>query len=240
MPVHRLLVIDDDARIHQTFKAILAKYPIEFESAFGAQEALEKLRAESYSLVLLDIIMPEVDGIEFLEHASREGLYLPPIIVVSSATDKAFVMQALSFGASSYLFKPIDIAKFRAAVSDYLGMSAITPDDSVPDDSVISPEPLPEPFSKTPESLPPSSIDVKPPPLPIQTVSEFTSLSRAMGNMVFHRRTATLYVHTKMSGVGELVYKDGKLKSVSFNGLTGIDALEAMKSVDIEKILIKG
>ncbi|MFQ3596836.1 MAG: response regulator [Chloroherpetonaceae bacterium] len=235
MPVHRLLVIDDDARIHQTFKAILAKYPIEFESAFGAEEALEKLRAESYSLVLLDIIMPEVDGIEFLERASREGLFLPPIIVVSSATDKAFVMQALSFGASSYLFKPIDVAKFRAAVSDYLGMSAITPDDSV-----VTPKPLPESLSKTPEPPPPSAIAVKPPPPPIQTASEFTSISRAMGNMVFHRRTATLYVHTKMSGVGELVYKDGKLKSVSFNGMTGIDALEAMKSVDIEKILIKG
>ncbi len=234
MPVHRILIIDDDARIHQTFKAILAKYPIEFESAFGAEEALEKLRAETYSLVLLDIIMPEVDGIELLERASHEGLALPPIIVVSSATDKAFVMQALSFGASSYLFKPIDVAKFRAAVSDYLGLSTI-----VPDDSVVTPEPLPEPLSKTPE-LPPSAIVVKPPPLAIQTASEFTSISRAMGNMVFHRRTATLCVRTKMSGTGELVYKDGKLKSVAFNGLTGIDALEAMKSVDIERIFIKG
>jgi CheY-like chemotaxis protein len=235
MPVHRLLVIDDDARIHQTFKAILAKYPIEFESALSAEEALEKLRSESYSLVLLDIIMPEVDGIEFLERASREGFFLPPIIVVSSATDKAFVMQALSFGASSYLFKPIDVAKFRAAVSDYLGMSAITPDDSV-----VTLDALPETLSKMPEPPPPSAIALKPPPPPIQTASEFVSISRAMGNMVFHRRTATLLVHTKMSGVGELVYKDGKLKSVSFNGMTGIDALEAMKSVDIEKILIKG
>lgn len=235
MPVHRLLVIDDDARIHQTFKAILAKYPIEFESALSAEEALKKLRSESYSLVLLDIIMPEVDGIEFLERASREGFFLPPIIVVSSATDKAFVMQALSFGASSYLFKPIDVAKFRAAVSDYLGMSAITPDDSV-----VTLDALPETLSKMPEPPPPSAIALKPPSPPIQTTSEFVSISRAMGNMVFHRRTAILLVHTKMSGVGELVYKDGKLKSVSFNGMTGIDALEAMKSVDIEKILIRG
>jgi DNA-binding response OmpR family regulator len=234
MPVHRLLVIDDDARIHQTFKAILSKYPIEFESALSAEEGLGKLRSESFSLVLLDIIMPEVDGIEFLERASREGFFLPPIIVVSSATDKAFVMQALSFGASSYLFKPIDVAKFRAAVSDYLGMSSITTDDSV-----VTIEPLPEPLSKTPEPQP-SALSVKPPALPVQTASEFTSVSRAMGNMVFHRRTATLYVHTKLSGTGELVYKDGKLKSVVFNGMTGIDALEAMKSVDIEKILIKG
>ncbi len=236
MPVHRLLIIDDDARIHQTFKAILAKYPIEFESAMGAEEALEKLRSESYSLVLLDIIMPEVDGIEFLERASREGFFLPPIIVVSSATDKAFVMQALSFGASSYLFKPIDVAKFRTAVSDYLGIST-----TVSDDSVVTPEPLPEPLTRTSgQPPPPITLKPSPPPLPIQTTSEFTSISRAMGNMVFHRRTATLHVHTKASGVGELVYKDGKLKSVSFNGMTGIDALEAMKSVDIEKIIIQG
>lgn len=235
MPIHRLLVIDDDARIHQTFKAILAKYPIEFESALSAEEGLEKLRSESYHLVLLDIIMPEVDGIEFLERASREGFSLPPVIVVSSATDKAFVMQALSFGASSYLFKPIDVAKFRAAVSDYLGMSAI-----MPDDSVVTPVPLPEPLSKTTEMPPPPAITVKPPLPPVQNTSEFISISRAMGNMVFHRRTATLYVHTKMSGIGELVYKDGKLKSVVFNGMTGIDALEAMKSVDIEKIIIQG
>ncbi len=234
MPSHQLLIVDDDARIHQTFKAILAKYPIEFESAFGAEEALEKLRAKSFSLVLLDIIMPEVDGIGFLEQASREGVLLPPIIVVSSATDKACVMQALSLGASSYLFKPIDVAKFRAAVSDYLGMSALTSEEVVP-----SPKTLPESLSQMPEQ-PPSIITVKPPSLPVQTQSEFTSVSRAMGSMVFYRRTATLYVHTKTSGVGELVYKDGKLKSVSFNGMTGIDALEAMKSVDIEKILIKG
>ncbi len=235
MPVHRLLVIDDDARIHQTFKAILAKYPIEFESALSAEEALEKLRSESYSLILLDIIMPEVDGIEFLERASREGFFLPPVIVVSSATDKAFVMQALSFGASSYLFKPIDVAKFRSAVSDYLGMSAITSDDSV-----VTMDSLPEPLSKTTETPPPSAITVKPPLPPVENISEFTSISRAMGNMVLHRRTAMLYVYTKMSGIGELTYKDGKLKGVSFNGMTGIDALEAMKSVDIEKILIKG
>jgi CheY-like chemotaxis protein len=48
---------------------------LNFESALGAEEALEKLRSESYSLVLLDIIMPEVDGIEFLERASREGFF---------------------------------------------------------------------------------------------------------------------------------------------------------------------
>lgn len=233
MTVHRLLIVDDDARIHQTFKAILAKYPIDFDSAMGAEEALEKLRAESYSLALLDIIMPEMDGIEFLERASREGLFLPPIIVVSSATDKAYVMQALSFGASSYLFKPIDVAKFRSAVSDYLGMSAVTPDDSV-----VTPKSLPESLAPTQE--PPPAITIKPTPPAIQPASEFVSISRAMGNMVFHRRTATLYVHTKMSGIGELIYKDGKLKSVSFNGMTGIDALEAMKSVDIEKIVIKG
>lgn len=103
MPAHRLLVIDDDARIHQTFKAILAKYPIEFESTLSAGEVLETLRSESYSLVLLDIIMPPL-----------------------------------------------------------------------------------------------SAIALKSSPPPTQTASEFVSISRAMGNMVFHRRTATLLVHTKM------------------------------------------
>jgi DNA-binding response OmpR family regulator len=230
MSAHRLLIVDDDARIHQTFKAILAKYPIEFEGVMSAQEALEKIRSATYDLVLLDIIMPEVDGIEFLEIATREGLSLPPIIVVSAATDKVYVMKALSLGASSYLFKPIDIPKLRATVSDYLGVTH--------DDSIATEEPLPELLSK-PHKPPPPPTTAKPLP-PIQTASEFTSVSRALGSMVFHRRTATLYVHTKFSGVGELVYKDGKLKSVSFNGMTGIDALEAIKSVEIEKIFIKG
>ncbi len=235
MPFHRLLVIDDDARIHQTFKAVLAKYPIEFDCVQSAKEGLAKLRSETYSLVLLDIIMPEVDGIEFLERASQEGLFLPPVIVVSAATDKAFMMQALSFGASSYLFKPIEVDKFRAAVNDYLGIGGI-----MSDDSVVTPKQLPESLSKTPEQSPPAISLIPPSSPPTQTASKPTSISRAMSTMVFHRRTAVMYVHTKASGTGELVYKDGKLKSVSFNGLTGIDALEAMKMVGIENILIKG
>jgi CheY-like chemotaxis protein len=231
---YRVLSIDDDAKIHQTFKAILLKFPIEYDAALSANEALEKIRAMRYNLILLDIIMPETDGIAFLESASGEGLFLPPVIVVSSATDKAYIMQALSFGASSYLFKPIDVSKLRAAVSDYLGLSAVPQADET-----LSSEPFSPVFASAP-SKPVVKAIAETSPAPSLAATEFTSISRAMGHMVFHRRTAMLEIHTKVNGIGALRYENGKLKSVSFNGISGIDALEAMKSVEIQAIIVKG
>lgn len=231
---YRVLSIDDDAKIHQTFKAILSKFPIDYDAALSANEGLEKIRAARYNLVLLDIIMPELDGIAFLETSANQGLFLPPVIVVSSATDKAYIMQALSFGASSYLFKPIDVSKLRAAVSDYLGLISVPRTDDTLSSEPFNPslslfEPKPSLKSIT-QTTPPPSL----------TSTEFTTISRAMGHMVFHRRTATLEVHTKVNGIGSLRYENGKLKTVSFNGISGIDALEAMKSVEIQTILVKG
>lgn len=233
MAVYQAIIIDDDERVHHTLKAILAKLPLEFDCARSANEALEKMRAKTFDLALLDIIMPEIDGIEFLKIAAQEGLFLPPIVVVSAATDKALVMQALSLGASSYLFKPIDIETLRQAVADYLGLNATKRDG---ERIVAQPQ---RPSSLAPPKPEPPAIRLSNALFSQESQVEFDSLSRAMGNMTIHRRTATILARAKTGEVGELVYKDGKLTSVAFGGLTGIDALEAMKSAKLVKIVVQ-
>jgi DNA-binding response OmpR family regulator len=229
MTKHAGLIIDDDASIHQTYKAILAKLPVQFSSAYDGRMGLEQLKQSRFDIVLLDLNMPEMNGIELLEEAIAGSLSLPPVIVCSSVYDKVFIMGALSLGASSYLVKPIDVQKLRAAVSDYLGIAELKEVDLATfTPAVISSGTTYK--TSTPES--------KKAILAVTEEKEFPSLSRAMGYMVVQKKTATLKVIAQ-EGVGILTYEKGKLCKVIFNDITGIDALEQMRSAWVKTIKVE-
>jgi CheY-like chemotaxis protein len=225
------LIIDDDHAIHQTYKAILAKLPVKFESVYDGRAGLDKIISSTYDVILLDLNMPEMNGIELLEEANAAGLHLPPTVVCSSVNDKVFIMGALALGASGYLVKPVDIQKLRAAVSEYIGFIS----DEMPAELPAVPYSYESPAVKE-KSTPPSPVTRK--DILGNGNEKFTSVSRAMGHMVFHKKTATLKVIT-MEGIGLLSYVKGNLKTVTYNSLTGIDALERMKMAVLKSITIE-
>ncbi|NLB64310.1 MAG: sigma-54-dependent Fis family transcriptional regulator [Fibrobacter sp.] len=102
-----ILIVDDEPSNRKALARILhQKFSQIFEAGNG-REALEKLKGIHYDLILLDIMMPEMDGIEFLEHYAKLGLKTP-VIVCSANTDISRVVEAMKLGATDYIEKPIE------------------------------------------------------------------------------------------------------------------------------------
>jgi len=104
---HLVLVVDDDPDILDAICDILLAEGYRVVPARNGLEALERVRAEWPALILLDLMMPVMDGLSFA-HALREGYgnHRIPIVVISADGNPA---RAASIGAQGYLAKPFDI-----------------------------------------------------------------------------------------------------------------------------------
>lgn len=105
----KVLLIDDSQLIHQMYKLVFWKYKgCVLKSAMNGLEALDTLSKESdFDLILLDINMPVMNGIQFMEKLKAEGLYrYIPIIVVSTEGKEDDTLRAMRLGAWGYLVKP--------------------------------------------------------------------------------------------------------------------------------------
>ena len=100
----RILVVDDDVMNLKRTKLILEKH-YDLILAKSGEEALDKLKGESIDLVLLDIAMPGMNGIETFKHMKEDGVEVPVIFLTASG-DEDDVVAAISLGAVNYLKKP--------------------------------------------------------------------------------------------------------------------------------------
>ena len=100
----RILVVDDDTMNLLRTKMILVKEYIVFTADSGIK-ALEKLKAEPVDLVLLDIEMPQMNGMETFEHMKEAEIDIPVIFLTASG-DEDDVLSALCLGAVNDLKKP--------------------------------------------------------------------------------------------------------------------------------------
>lgn len=113
----RILAIDDDASITEFYQQALKLLGYEVECAANARKAKEWLAKNKPDLILMDIMMPEQDGISL----TRELRGAPetsdvPIIVVSGLADAGTLNDALLFGAVDYMVKPIDVDTLHAKI----------------------------------------------------------------------------------------------------------------------------
>ena len=105
----RILVVDDVAVNREILKRRLVRRGYHIIEASGGREALEILAREAIDLVLLDIMMPDVDGLDVVRtvRATRSTKELP-IIMVSAKSFSEDVTQCLELGANDYVTKPVD------------------------------------------------------------------------------------------------------------------------------------
>ena len=100
----RILVVDDDAMNLKRTKMILEKiYDVSLVESGRA--ALGKLDSEEFDLILLDIAMPDMDGIETFEHMKEKSIDIPVIFLTASGNEDD-VLSAINLGAVNYLKKP--------------------------------------------------------------------------------------------------------------------------------------
>ncbi|NCO84595.1 MAG: sigma-54-dependent Fis family transcriptional regulator, partial [Nitrospirae bacterium] len=95
---------------------LLKKEGFEFDFAGTGAEALERLKKNTYSLVLLDEKMPNMSGIEVLRHIKSEG-YPMPVIMVTAYGSKELAMRAIRDGAYDFFTKPVDIGIVRTVIN---------------------------------------------------------------------------------------------------------------------------
>jgi CheY-like chemotaxis protein len=102
-----ILAVDDDILQHKLFEEILL--PVyDLRIAKSAGDALHFLNSNSADLILLDILMPNIDGFEFLEDIRKIPSYITkPIIIVTGNTESDFLIKARNSSAADVLIKPI-------------------------------------------------------------------------------------------------------------------------------------
>ena len=114
----RILVVDDNRVNRMTLLSSLQTLGYQVELAENGRQALEMVRAEAFDLMLLDILMPEMDGFEVLDHLQANGqLHELPVIVVSSVDDMDSIVRGIEMGAEDYLPKPFNATLLRARIS---------------------------------------------------------------------------------------------------------------------------
>lgn len=102
----RVLIIDDDVSL--TLKVIQALQPIGVNAAAtaGGLTGLSKIKEFSPDLIILDIILPELNGLQVLQYVKR--IYNVPVIMIPGIAEADLLRKALVYGADSYLIKPFD------------------------------------------------------------------------------------------------------------------------------------
>ena len=103
----RVLVVDDDAGTCELLSAVLEQHGLQVDVASDGQQALDLLRETSYAVVLLDLIMPVLDGFAVLDRMGEEGRSLPVVLVVTGA-DRSAISQLDSQRIQGIVRKPFD------------------------------------------------------------------------------------------------------------------------------------
>ncbi len=104
----RVLVVDDEAAIRALVAKIVERAGLPVDSARDGAEAIEKLEANSYAVLVVDLMMPNVDGFAVVEHLKERGGPRPAIIVIT-AGDTAAIRRLDGSLVHSVLRKPFDI-----------------------------------------------------------------------------------------------------------------------------------
>ena len=119
METKKILVVDDEKGICENVHKILAKKNYEVTQALSAQEALEKMAKESYSLLISDIVMPEKNGLELLKLV-KEQWPLTKVIIMTAYASTDTAMKAIRLGALDYIPKPFTPKEIRDTVEKAL------------------------------------------------------------------------------------------------------------------------
>lgn len=114
----RMLVVDDDAFNRMLLATSLEEHGYTVELAEDGQQALELLHAKMFDVVLLDLLMPNMNGFDVLRHMKDDSsLHHIPVIVVSAEDDMESVVQCIEMGAADHLGKPVEPALLHARVN---------------------------------------------------------------------------------------------------------------------------
>ncbi len=122
----KILLIDDDPDFVEATKVVLESRPYEIITALGGEEGLKKAREEKPDLILLDVIMPDINGFQVCQQLKKDlQLSQIPVIMITSFSEKyretsIGVSQGLSLEAEDFVDKPVAPAELLIRVEKWL------------------------------------------------------------------------------------------------------------------------
>jgi len=111
----RILIVEDELHMLEALKANLETGHYETDTAMDGQDGLDLALTGIYDLIVLDIMLPKMNGFEVLENIRKEGL-TTPVLLLTARTSVDDRVTGLDLGADDYLPKPFDTAEFLARV----------------------------------------------------------------------------------------------------------------------------
>lgn len=111
----KILIIEDEKEIADGIQAILRQEGYESDAVYDGEEGLDYIRTDIYDLVLLDVMLPGMNGFEILKTAKKEGFKVPVIMLTAKSMTEDKI-KGLDCGADDYLTKPFDSGELLARI----------------------------------------------------------------------------------------------------------------------------
>ncbi|AEN88430.1 Uncharacterized transcriptional regulatory protein ycbL [Priestia megaterium WSH-002] len=111
---HKILIVEDDPFISEMVKEGLVKEGYEVTAVFDGEEALEILNVQTYDVILLDLMLPKVDGMECLKIIRSKSMV--PVLIMSAKDEDVDKALGLGFGADDYIAKPFSMIELLARI----------------------------------------------------------------------------------------------------------------------------
>ena len=120
-----ILIVDDERPYVDLLGELLEKYGLEAQTAYDAGDALFRLRATKPDLILMDLKMPQMDGLSLIDRLRSDRKWRKiPIVVVSARTAKEDQEAALGAGANRFLTKPFSSADLLEVLREFVATTA--------------------------------------------------------------------------------------------------------------------
>ncbi len=115
----KILVVDDDVNIRKSLKAILSAEGYHVDLAADGKEAISKTESATYNVALIDIRLPDMDGVELLTRM-RDTVPKMRKIIITGYPSVQNAIEAVNRKADAYLVKPVDVAKLLLTIKTHL------------------------------------------------------------------------------------------------------------------------
>lgn len=113
-PPYRALVVEDDPAIRRLVEKLLTRLHVEIDTAADGRTAIDKLRTQRYSVLVLDLMVPEVNGFEVIDFLRESGVRVP-VAVVSAVSQQALTQLDLDI-VKLVISKPFDVDEFSKSI----------------------------------------------------------------------------------------------------------------------------
>ncbi|MEW6101486.1 MAG: response regulator [Candidatus Omnitrophota bacterium] len=120
----KILIVDDEPDVCNAISSYFGKRGYDVIAAASAKVAMIEFLVERPALILMDIRMPETDGLECLRMIRRVDFEVP-IIMLTALTDEDTAKRALESGATDYITKPLSLAAIETAITLYLFLHSV-------------------------------------------------------------------------------------------------------------------